>query len=326
MAPDLARRLEPWSAQIWNAYGPTETTVWSTLWEVNNQNGKIFIGRPLANTTVILVDHVGELVPIGVPGEIFIGGGGVARGYHQRPDLTAEKFVPHPFSPNPGIRMYRTGDLGRYHPDGALEYLERLDSQVKIRGYRIELGEIEMAMRHHPAVQETVVVCREDSPGEKQLVAYMVPVPETTLEPESLRASLKTMLPDYMLPTAFIQLNTLPLTANGKVNRRALPPPDRTHRTFTATPAVLPRTPLEELVAEVWADLLKVDQIGVHDNFFVLGGHSLLATQLLSRLRNILELDIPLRALFEYPTIAQLAREIDLQLANTFPDYPKDDL
>jgi len=281
MTLELARRLEPWSSQTWNAYGHTEITIWSTLWEVENQKGKIFIRHPLANTTIVLVDHVGELVPIGVPGELLIGGDGVGPGYHQRPDLTAEKFVPHPYSPNPGIRVYRTGDLARYHPNEDLEYLERLDDQEKVRGYRIELGEIEMAL-HHPAVQETVVVYREDRPGEKQLVTYMVCASETIPEPETLQAYLSVTLPAYMVPTAFVRLDTLPLTLNGKINRQALPSPEVTHRT-SVLPAVLPQTPLEELVAEMWEHLLKVDQIGVNDNFFALGRHSLLAMQVIER-------------------------------------------
>jgi acyl-coenzyme A synthetase/AMP-(fatty) acid ligase len=324
MPLDLAHRLQPWGATIWNAYGPTETTIWSTIWEVKSPEDRIPIGRPLANTSIFLVDKAGELVPIGVPGELLIGGDGVTRGYHQRPDLTAEKFIPDPFSSSPGKRLYKTGDLARYRHTGDLEYLERLDHQVKLRGYRIELGEIEKVLGQHPGVQNAVVLCREDSPGEKQLVAYVVPASETTLEPVTLRTYLKTRLPDYMLPAPIVMVDGLPLTSNGKVNRQDLPLPDQTHRT-QATISVPPRTPLEEHLAEIWGDLLKMDHISVHDNFFELGGHSLLATQVVARLHQVLELDLPVRTIFDHPTIAQLAKEIDIRLAQAFPDYPRDE-
>ena len=324
MPTDLARRLQPWGSKILNAYGPTETTIWSTIFEVESPEDRIPIGWPLANTTVFLIDSVGELVPMCVAGEILIGGDGVARGYHRRPDLTAEKFMPDAFGTSPGERLYKTGDLARYRPDSSLDCLGRLDHQVKIRGFRIELGEIEAALIHHPAVHDAVVLCREDSPGSKQLVGYVVVADTRRPSTTDLVVWLKRTLPDYMLPSMFVLLETLTLTPNGKVDRRALPVPDPTHRARTAA-YVPPRTPVEELVAEMWQDLLKVDHISVHDNFFALGGHSLLATQVIGRLRNMLELDLPLRTLFEHPTVAQLAKEIDMQLANNFPDWPKDE-
>ena len=300
------------SASLHNLYGPTETTIDITSWTCppTIPSSYVPIGRPIANTQIYLVDKFHQLVPIGVVGGILVGGAPLSRGYWNQPLLTAEQFQPNPFSHTPGERLFRTGDLARHHHDGSLEYLGRIDHQVKVRGVRIELGEIETWLRTHPAIQDGAVVCREDSPGKKQLVAYMVSVPETTLEPESLRAYLKTTLPDYMLPTAFVQLDTLPLTANGKVDRRALPPPDTTNRHFmpAATP---PRTPQENILVEIWQDLLKVDQIGVHDNFFALGGHSLLATQVRARIKTRLQVDLPLRTFFEQATVASLAKAVE---------------
>jgi acyl carrier protein len=225
--------------------------------------------------------------------------------------LTAEKFIPHPFSAEPGARLYQTGDLARYRPDGQLEFLGRLDHQVKIRGFRIELGEIEAALGQHPAVRETVVLAREDVPGQKRLVAYVVPKGET---PDSqvadLRYFLQTKLPDYMVPSAFVWLKTLPLTSNGKIDRRALPAPAQT-RVELATAHVAPRSPLEQTLAAIWSDILGLSGIGIDDDFFALGGHSLLATQLISRLREAFQVELPLRYVFEASTIARLAEYLE---------------
>jgi len=306
--------------KVHDLYGPSEATTYAT-YALRFGAGPATIGRPLTTTRVYLLDRAGHLVPVGVPGELYIGGRQVARGYLGRPGLTAEKFVPDPYSEVTGARLYRTGDRGRYRTDGEIEFRGRNDDQIKVRGYRIELGEIEVVLNHHPAVQTTVVLCREDTPGEKQLVAYVIPISGTPFDPLLLRQYLLTRLPDYMIPATFVILEALPLTPNGKVDRQALPAPDQTHRA-RASRYVPPRNPLEELLATIWGDLLKVGKIGVHDNFFELGGHSLLATQVIARLRQALELDIPLRTLFEHPTIAQFGREIDKQLAQAFPDWP----
>ncbi|MGE0472119.1 MAG: amino acid adenylation domain-containing protein [Nitrospirales bacterium] len=310
MTADLAHRLQPWGSAIWNAYGPTEATIWSTIYEVQSPEDQIPIGRPLANTSIALLDRSGEPVPIGVMGEILIGGNGVARGYHRRPDLTAEKFIPQSLNSRPGARMYRTGDLGRYRANGNIEYLGRFDHQVKVRGHRIELGEIEAVLGTHPDISQAVMLCREDSPGVTQLVAYVVVEHSTRITPTDLLTWLKDSLPDYMLPSMFVFLPALPLTPNGKVDRRALPIPDPTQQT-AGLPFVSARTPLEELIAEVWRDVLKVKQLGMDDNFFVLGGHSLLATRVIARLRQTLNIDLSLRLLFEQPTVAQLATGIN---------------
>jgi hypothetical protein len=223
-----------------------------------------------------------------------------------------------------GKRMYRSGDLGRFRSDGTIEFRGRDDHQIKLRGFRIELGEIEALLSDHPAVQNAVVLCREDTPGEKQLVAYVVSASEITLNPVTLRQYLQTQLPDYMLPAAFVRLDDLPLTPNGKVDRQSLPVPETVAR-IQSTSYVAPLTLLEELLVQVWQEVIKLERIGIHDNFFELGGHSLLATQVVARLRHALEQDIPLRTLFEHPTVAQLAREINTLLVKTFPDWPTDE-
>jgi acyl carrier protein len=245
-------------------------------------------------------------VPVGVAGELHIGGAGLARGYWQRPELTAERFIPDPFGLTPGQRLYRTGDLVRYLEDGELEYLGRLDQQVKVRGHRIELGEIEAVLGQHERVRQSVVVAREDVPGQKQLVAYVVSAGEQEVSAGELRSYLGEQLPEYMVPAFFVGLAELPLTLNGKVDRRALPAPEHT-RAHSAESYVAARTPVEELLAAIWCEVLGVEQVGVHDNFFHLGGHSLLATQVSSRLRETFQVELPLRALFEYPSVAGLA-------------------
>jgi amino acid adenylation domain-containing protein len=295
----------PAGVELYNLYGPTEAAVDVTFEACapDNPEAGVPIGRPVANTCIHLLDRAMEVVPIGVTGELHIGGVQLARGYLNRPELTAERFVPDPWLP--GARLYRTGDLARRLPDGRVEYLGRLDFQVKIRGVRVELGEIEAALRAHPALTEAVVVARPDRTGDPRLIAYLVaagPIPGIA----ELRAFLLQKLPEPMVPSGFVPLAALPLSPNGKVDRAALPEPEASRlgaeRVFTP-----PRTPLEELLAGVWADLLGAERVGVHDNFFELGGHSLLAVRLASRVRELTGVDLPLRAVFETPTVAGLA-------------------
>jgi amino acid adenylation domain-containing protein len=299
-------------AELHNLYGPTEAAIDVTFWTCKRQSDLpiVPIGRPIANTQIYLLDSQGQPVPIGVPGELHIGGKGLARGYLNRPELSAEKFISNPFSDEPGARLYKTGDLCRYLPDGNIEFLDRIDNQVKIRGFRIELGEIEAALTQHSAVRASVVVVREDEPGSKRLVAYVVPHPEQALTITELRRFLKDKLPEYMMPSAFMILEALPLTPNGKVNRQALPAPELARPELEKSFAE-PRTPIEEVLAAIWIDILRLEQVGIHDNFFELGGHSLLATQVISRLRKVFQVELPLRCLFESPTIAELAETIE---------------
>jgi aspartate racemase len=301
------------ATQIVNGYGPTESTTFTCCYPIPARLDEsvctIPIGRPIANTEVYLLDLHGSPVPPGIPGELYIGGDGLARGYLNRPELTAQKFVPHPFTSRAGARLYKTGDLARYLPDGNIEFLGRLDDQVKIRGFRIEPGEIEAVLTRHPAVREAVVVAREDNPGDKRLVVYVVGKGDEQPQAAELKQFLKDKLPDYMVPSAWVSLDSLPHTPNGKINRAALPAPaagqlDPSAK-FTA-----PRTQVEKTLARVWAEVLKLERVGIQDNFFDLGGHSLLATQVLSRLRNDFSKEIPLRILFESPTIEQMAAVI----------------
>ncbi|HET6230013.1 MAG TPA: amino acid adenylation domain-containing protein [Longimicrobiaceae bacterium] len=293
--------------KVLNLYGPTEDTTYSTFSVVDRGGQKVYVGRPVANTQAYVVDANLQPVPVGVPGELYLAGSGLARGYLNRPGLTAERFIPNPFSTEPGARMYRVGDLVRYLADGTIEYLGRLDHQVKIRGFRIELGEVEAALAAHPAVEDAAVIAREDVPGDRRLVAYVVAGPGAVLEVAELRGYLRGALPDYMVPSAFVGLAALPLTPNGKVDRRALPAPD--HAGSDAT-YVAPRTPAEEKMAGVWADLLGVQRVGVQDNFFELGGHSLVATRLVSRLREAFGVEVPLRVVFEAPTVAEMTAHV----------------
>jgi len=307
LAADLCAR----SHALWNLYGPTETTVWSAARRLRS-GARVAVGPPIANTGLYLLDAGLRPVPVGVPGELWIGefavgAGGLARGYRNRPDLTAERFVPNPFGAGPGARLYRTGDLARSRPDSAIELLGRLDHQVKVRGFRIELEEIEAALEAHPAVERGVVTTHGEE-GDKRLVAYLVPRggDAAALSVTDLRESLARSLPDYMVPSAWVVLDALPLTPNGKVDRRALPAPGG-GRPARGGAYVAPRTALEEVVAGIWAEVLGVERVGVEDNFFALGGHSLLATRVLSRLGETLEIEVPLRRLFEAPTVAGLA-------------------
>jgi amino acid adenylation domain-containing protein len=308
MTRDLAEQLIDHGLELWNMYGPTETTVWSTCARITDASGPITIGKPIANTRVWIGDARKNLCPVGVHGELLIGGDGVALGYWNRPDLTAERFLGNPFSLVPGERLYRTGDRARYLPDGSIELLGRIDHQVKIRGFRIELGEIESQLGEHPGVHQSVVVAREESPGDMRLVAYVVPNDPPGLDAEVLRAFLRDRLPEYMRPATYVMLEQLPLTPAGKLDRKGLIAPQ--HDRHLSKSFVAPRDVLEEVVAEIWRHVLRVERIGVHDNFFELGGHSLLAIQVVARLSRLMQVDLPLRRMFEAPTIAELAVDL----------------
>lgn len=338
-APELALRLvifggealelqslKPWfdrhgdeRPQLVNMYGITETTVHVSFrpiraTDLEEGRGSV-IGGAIPDLEIYVLDGHLRPAPIGVPGEMYVGGAGVARGYLNRPELTAERFIPDPFGGAVGARLYRTGDLARYLADGDLEYLGRTDHQVKIRGFRIELGEIEASLNTHPLIGEAAVLVREDSPGEKRLVAYLVTKPETAPSISELREFLKQKLPEYMTPAAFVALDALPLTENGKLDRRALPAPDAARPELEEAYAA-PRNAREELLAEIWASVLNVDRVGIHDNFFELGGHSLLGTQLMSRVNEGFHVNLPLRVLFESPTVAGLTERIESALVS----------
>ncbi|MBW4447044.1 MAG: amino acid adenylation domain-containing protein [Spirirestis rafaelensis WJT71-NPBG6] len=302
----LAYQLLERGKEVWNLYGPTETTIWSAVQKVNQEQKQGFslIGHPIANTQFYILDSSQQLVPVGVPGELHIGGIGLARGYWNRPELTKEKFIPSPFDSKK--RLYKTGDLARYLPNGNIEFLGRIDHQVKIRGFRIELGEIEAVIRKYLHVKETVVIAREDIPNEHRLIAYLVPHHESTLSVNDLRHFIKEKLPEYMLPSAFIVLNALPLTPNGKVDRRALPAPEN-YSSLTATYQP-PQSEIEKTIAQLWQQVLHLDKVGIHDNFFDLGGHSLLMLQVNNKLRAILDKDIAVVTMFQNPTIKSLAQ------------------
>jgi amino acid adenylation domain-containing protein len=314
----LADRLVERSAEVFNLYGPTETTIWSTLARLAPSTGPVSIGGPIGNTQVYLLDARLRLVPPGCTGELYIGGDGLARGYRGRPALTAERFVPDPFSGERGARLYRTGDLARWLPGGALECLGRVDHQVKVRGFRIELGEIETALARHPDIRQAVAVVREDTPGDRRLTAYIVPAPGREPAAKDLRDHLHETLPDYMIPSAFVLLEALPLSPNGKVNRAALPRPQAA--TQSAEEYVAPVTPVEQALAEIWAAVLGVDKVGARDNFFDRGGHSLLGMQVVARLRDAYQIEVPVKLLFDAPTLADLARIVEQDLVRSAGD------
>ena len=291
---------------LYNFYGPTETTVWSTYQCFETSADRIVIGRPLANTQLYIVDREGNPTPIGVPGELLIGGDGVAKGYLNQPELTAEKFIPDTFARDPKALLYRTGDLGRYLPDGRVEFAGRIDHQVKIRGFRIELGEIETVLTQMPSVRECVVLAREDEAGDKRLVAYVVTEAGAIAETREMREWVKQRLPEYMVPTAFVVLERMPLSPNGKVDRKALPAPMAEAATIVGSMA----NPVEEMIANIWAEVLKTPEITQTANFFELGGHSLLATKVVARIRQALRVNLPLGAIFDAPTVAGLAARV----------------
>ena len=323
----LANQLLLRGASVWNLYGPTETTIWSTLYQVDRKDESVSIGRPIANTQIFILDRYLMPVPVGVFGELHIGGAGLSRGYLNRPELTAEKFIPNPFAEDPthasfilnsssfilSERLYKTGDLARYLPDGNIEFMGRSDNQVKVRGFRIELGEIEAVLSQYPAVREAIALVREDNPGDQRLVAYIVANSALKTQDSELindlRSYLKQKLPQYMMPSAFVLLEAMPLTPNGKIDRRSLRAPD-TNTAELESNFTEPRTPDEQLIAEIWAEVLGLERVGIHDNFFELGGHSLLATQAISRLREAFQIEVPLRSLFESPTVATVTESL----------------
>jgi acyl-coenzyme A synthetase/AMP-(fatty) acid ligase/acyl carrier protein len=291
-------------AKILNMYGPTETTIWSTTHVLNGTRDSIPIGRPIANTQLYIMDRNRQPVPIGVPGELMIGGGGVVRGYLNRPDLTSQRFV-NIHLDSTERRVYRTGDLARYRADGDVEFLGRIDHQVKIRGYRIELGEIESLLERNAAVREAVVIAREDVPGDKRLVAYVVTKTRGGDITPELREQVRETLPDYMVPAHFVLLDEMPRTPNAKIDRKALPAPESAMT--RASVYVQPQNELEQTIAAIWQDILKVSQVGTGDNFFDLGGHSLLAVQVHGRLRKVAPRELSITDLFRFPTIRALA-------------------
>jgi acyl carrier protein len=273
------------------------------------------IGRPMSNIEIYILDEQLQPVPVGVAGELHIGGVGLARGYLNRADLTEQKFIPDPFRHGTPARLYKTGDRARYLPDGNIEFLGRMDQQVKVRGFRIELGEIETVLLQSPLVRECAVLAREDVAGDKRLVAYVVPRQGCDLSPAELRSFLREKLPEYMVPAHVVMLQALPLTPNGKVDRQALPAPRRRSPELGEEFAP-PHTRIEEVLASIWCQILGVDTLGTNENFFEAGGHSLLATQLVSRIRDAFQVELPLRTIFESPTIAELATKIEA----LFPD------
>ncbi len=306
---DIVAKWAP-GRSFYNGYGPTEATVGPTIYKVDPLDSDmqtVPIGRPLSNVNVYLLDKHLNPVPHGIPGEIYIGGVCLARGYHQRPDMTATKFIPHPFSSNAGERLYKTGDLGKYLPDGNIEFLGRVDFQVKVRGFRIELEEIESVLAEHNSIEDVVVLAKKDNAGENRLVAYVVPDHKPMPEKSEFREFLKSRMPEYMVPTAFVTMNALPLTPNGKIDRKALPEPEEFRAGSEAT-YVKPRTEIEGMVATIWQDVLGMEKVGINDNFFDLGGHSLTMVKVHSELCEKLNRDISIVEMFKYPTIRTLAR------------------
>jgi thioesterase domain-containing protein len=303
------RFFERSTASLYNLYGPTEASIDVAAWQCRDDSNLtvVPVGQPIANTQLYILDPHLKPVPIGVAGELHIGGDGLARGYLNRPELTAEKFIANPFSQEPGARLYKTGDLARYLPDGNIEFLGRIDNQVKIRGYRIELGEIEAVLAQHPSVQQTAVLAREDTPGDKRLAAYCVAAADSTPLPHDLRSFLQEKLPDYMVPSAFVFLDSLPLTPNGKLDRKALPTPTD-GSLAVAHRHIPPRDELEITLCRLWAETLGVEKVGIDDDFFALGGHSLLAAKLFTRMDEALGRSLPLGVLFAAPNIRALAQ------------------
>ena len=311
LSADLARQLAQRCGAVWNMYGPTETTIWSSLYKVEGKDEKLVsIGKPIANTTFYVLDAQREPVPDGTEGELYIGGEGLARGYFEREEMTREKFLPDPFDSRPAARMYRTGDLARFKPDGNVEFLGRIDHQVKIRGFRIELGEIESVLEQHSGVDQAVVAAREDSPGDKRLVAYYVPKLQDSLTAGELRKHVAKQLPDYMTPSAFVRMGRFPLTPNGKVDRKALPAPGV--QDFEAAAGYVgPRNETERKLVKLWEEVLGINPISVTANFFELGGRSMLAARLFTKILRTFGRELPLSTLFRSPTLELLAKELE---------------
>ena len=327
LSREVLARAQPLARDgVVNLYGPTEVTIDATAWWADRPivSPTVSIGRPIANTAVYLLDPHGRPVPLGAIGELYIGGDGVARGYLNRPELTDERFLPDPFSAASDARMYRTGDLARYLPDGNLEFIGRNDHQVKIRGYRIELGEIEACLGEHPAVRQSVVIAREDQPGDRRLVAYVVCAQHVPLQLRELVAELRShllaQLPEYMVPTAFVCLARMPLTPNGKLDRKALPAPQGD--AYASEEYEAPQGKIEQTLARLWCELLELERVGRRDNFFQLGGHSLQAVQLASRIREVLHVEVPLSQLFAHPELAALAARLAAAAPSTLPQIP----
>jgi amino acid adenylation domain-containing protein len=314
----------PTVRQVFNLYGPTEDTTYTTCEAVPRElTGNPSIGWPIANTQIYLLNEALQPAPVGAAGELYIGGLGLARGYLNRPALTAERFVPDPFSQQPGARLYRTGDLARHLADGRLEYLGRIDHQVKVRGFRIELGEVEAALLEHGAVRAAAVVARSLDDLEKRLVAYLVAEDGQRPAGPELRSYLKTRLPEHMIPQDFLWLPELPLTPNGKLDRRALPDPPSLRAEGAAENYRAPGTATEELLADIWRQVLRVERVGVEDDFFELGGHSLLAAQVASRIKEACQVEVPIFSLFESPTVARLAELVDERRGRPAPAGPE---
>ena len=317
----LADQLLGHHVPVWNLYGPTETTIWSSVKRLE-RGGTVTIGHPIANTQVYVLDHDQQVAPTGVAGELYIGGTGVARGYLHRPELTAERFVPDPFSHDAGSRFYRTGDLVRFRPDGALEILGRVDQQVKIRGFRVELGEIEAALHAHEAIRQAIAIARPGITGDNQLVAYLVTEEQPgdqrgsgfTLTTSALREHLATRLPEYMIPSQYVFLEQMPLTPNGKIDRKQLPEPDPNLRPEERV-YVAPRTKMEETIAGIWTEMLGVEKVSVNDGFFELGGDSLLISRLVARIHTVFDVNLPIRSIFLAPTVKNIAAAVKAQRA-----------
>jgi surfactin family lipopeptide synthetase A len=310
-------RLFP-QAPLLNLYGSTECSSNVTAYntgEISSDAARVLVGKPLANTRVYILSEQLEMVPIGGKGEMCVSGECLARGYLNLPELTAERFIPDPFSDRPGSRLYRTGDLARHCADGNIELLGRKDNQIKVRGFRVELDDVEVAILWHPMVKKCAVRVYQDQGGRNRLAAYLIADDGTSAS--TIRSFLRERLPEYMIPSDFVMVDALPLTPAGKIDRRALPLPDRTRRDLDST-FVAPRTDTESLIANIWSQILGVEQVGVYDNFFDLGGHSLMATQILSRLRNVANVEIPLRAMYETPTVANLAEAVEVATRNLF--------
>jgi acyl-coenzyme A synthetase/AMP-(fatty) acid ligase len=299
---------QSFSGEIYNMYGPTETAIWSTVYRVREQRNSIPIGKPIVNTQVYVLDSQLQLVPPGGIGNLLIGGDGVVRGYLNRPDLTAERFVSNPFHPEG--RLYRTGDLARFLADGNLEFMGRADFQVKIRGFRIELGEIEATLEEQPSVEQAVVVAREDRQGDKILAAYVVAKAGNSVNPDLLRSALEAALPNYMVPSHFIELKSLPLTANGKIDRNALPPIS-VPANISAGAGDDPRGEFEQVLAKAWAEALGLDRICRGDNFFRLGGHSLAALKIAFKCQQEFHVDFPLQMFVQYPVLSEQAKRLE---------------
>jgi acyl-coenzyme A synthetase/AMP-(fatty) acid ligase/acyl carrier protein len=332
----LPQRLARWheyvgqSVRLINTYGLTESTIISTLGELTEaeqtagQLREVPVGRPIRNTQVYILDRNLQPAPIGAPGELHIGGLLLARGYFDRPDATAERFAPNPYSLKPGARIYKTGDMARYLPDSNIEFLGRNDNQVKIRGFRVELNEIESALSRHPFLRDVAVIAREHSRGEKRVLAYVVAAPDHNPTTGELRSFLREELPEYMMPSAFISMDALPLTPNGKVDRAALPAPDGVRPTLEVDYAP-PRTTLEQEITRAWQEALNVEAVGIHDNFFDLGGHSLSIIQLRNKLQSSIGKELTIAELFAYPTVNSLAEHISAEASQPPPAQSSSD-